>query len=58
MVIAFLTIACIVAAINTLLLFRINPKQDGPYPLIFFAIFIAKKRWPVQAIKMAKKISG
>lgn len=41
MVIAFLTIACIVAAINTLLLFRINPKQDGPYPLIFFAIFIA-----------------
>ena len=41
MVIAFLSITCIVAAVNTLLLFRINPKQDGPYPLIFFAIFIA-----------------
>ena len=41
MALAFLTIVCIIAAFNSLLLFRINPRQDGPYPLIFFAVFIA-----------------
>ena len=41
MVIAFLTALCVIAAFNSLLLFRINPRQDGPYPLIFFAVFIA-----------------
>ncbi len=41
MVIVFLTIVCIVAAINNLLLIRINPRQDGPYRLIFFAVFVA-----------------
>ena len=41
MVISYLTVLCVIAAINNLLLYRVNPKQNGPYPLIFFAAFIA-----------------
>ena len=41
MVIEFLTVVCVIAALNCVLLFRIDPKQNGPYPLIFFAVFIA-----------------
>lgn len=41
MVVVFLAITCVIAAVNNLLLLRINPRHEGPYPLIFFAVFVA-----------------
>lgn len=41
MVIIFLTLLTVVAAINFCLQYRVNPKQTGPYPLLFFCAFIA-----------------
>ena len=41
MVTYFLFALCIIAAINITLLFRINPKQSGAYPVLFFAVFVS-----------------
>lgn len=41
MVIIFLTFLTVVAAINFCLQYRVNSKQTGPYPLLFFCAFIA-----------------
>ena len=41
MVIIYLTALCVVAAFNMMLHYRINPKQKGPYGLLFFCVFIA-----------------
>ena len=41
MVILYLTFLCVVAAFNNLLHYRVNPKQNGPYTLLFFSVFIA-----------------
>ena len=41
MVVLYLTILTVVAALNFLLQYRINSKQGGPYPLLFFCVFIA-----------------
>ena len=41
MVILYLTILTVVAAINFFVHYHVNPKQNGPYPLLFFFVFIA-----------------
>lgn len=41
MVIVYLTVLCVVAAFNILLHYRVNPKQNGPYTLLFFSVFIS-----------------
>jgi len=41
MVMTYLTILCVLAAFNNLLLYRISPKQNGPYPLLFLCVFTA-----------------
>ena len=41
MVILYLTTLTVVAAFNFLFQYRINSKQGGPYPLLFFCVFIA-----------------
>ncbi|MCQ2098450.1 MAG: HD domain-containing protein [Fibrobacter sp.] len=41
MIIAYLTILCVISAYNVVLLYRINPKQKGPYPCLFFFAFIS-----------------
>mgnify|MGYP002625415181 CR=1 FL=1 len=41
MIIAYLTILCVITALNMPLLYRINSRQSGPFQLIFFAIFTA-----------------
>ena len=41
MVLLYLTILTVVAAFNFMLHYHANPKQNGPYPLLFFFSFIA-----------------
>ena len=41
MVILYLTFLCIIAAFNNVLHYRVNPKQNGPYTLLFYSVFIA-----------------
>ena len=41
MVILYLTVLSVVAAFNILLHHRVNPKQNGPYTLLFFSVFVS-----------------
>jgi response regulator RpfG family c-di-GMP phosphodiesterase len=41
MVILYLTILTVVAAINNLLHYRVNPNHNGPFGLLFFCVFIS-----------------
>ena len=41
MVIQYLTVLTVIAAFNILLHYRLNPKQNGPYTLLFLSVFIA-----------------
>ena len=41
MVLYYLAFLCVAAAVNNLLLYRVNPKQSGPYPILFFCALVA-----------------
>ena len=41
MVLFYLTILTVVAAFNFCLHYHVNPRQNGPYPLLFFFSFVA-----------------
>lgn len=41
MVLLYLTILTVVAAFNFCLHYHVNPRQNGPYPLLFFFSFVA-----------------
>lgn len=41
MIIAYLTALCVISAFNVVWLFKINPKQNGPYPSLFIFAFIS-----------------
>jgi len=41
MVVAYFFILCVIAALNFIISFRVNPKQNGSFLLIFFAVFVS-----------------
>lgn len=41
MLVAYFTVLCVIAAINMILQYRVNSKQNGHYSLLFFSVFIS-----------------
>lgn len=41
MVIGYLLALCVLAAVNIIILFRLYPRQNGPYALIFMSAFVS-----------------
>ncbi|MBR2210214.1 MAG: HD domain-containing protein [Fibrobacter sp.] len=41
MLVTYFTVLCVIAAINMILQYRVNSKQNGHYSLLFFSVFIS-----------------
>lgn len=40
MIVGYLLVLCFLAAVNIVWLYHINPKQNGPYPSLFYFVFV------------------